>query len=132
MNRVFPFISVDNAEEAIELYIKAFDGKIKGEITRYGEFEPDKPYKDKIAHATIQIEQSHLFISDALDQPYVDDTRFTVNVELPSLETVKSSYDVMVVGAKKIYNAPIKLPWSELGYTLRDKYGVIWMVYYRK
>ena len=132
MSRVFPFISVDGAMQAIELYKKAFKAKIVGEITTYGEWAPEMADKDKIAHAALSIFESPIFIGDAIDQPYKEQGRVTVNVEVPSLEEVRSSFEELKKDAMKIFYEPRDVGWSELGYCVRDKYGIIWMAYYRK
>ncbi len=69
MSRLFPFVSVDGAKDAIELYKKAFDAKVIGEMSTYGEFPNMEAYKDLIAHATLHIFDSPMYIQDAVDQP---------------------------------------------------------------
>ncbi|QMS85303.1 VOC family protein [Candidatus Xianfuyuplasma coldseepsis] len=132
MSRVFPFISVDGAKDAIELYKQAFNAEVVGEITTYEEFFPDHPDKDNIAHAALSIGGSPLFIGDAKDQPYKDQVRVTVNVELPTIESVQKSFSVLQKEAREVFYEPCDVGWSELGYSLRDQYGILWMVYYRK
>lgn len=132
MSRVFPFVSVDGAKDAIELYKNAFDAKIVGEITTYGEWAPEMADKDMIAHAALDIDGSPMFIGDAVDQPYKEQSRVTVNIEIPTLEKVKSSFAVLKKDAMKIFYEPKNVGWSELGYCVRDKYGIIWMAYYRE
>lgn len=131
MNRVFPFLSVDGAKAAIELYKQAFDARIVGDITTYEEFYPDDPDKNHIAHATLQIEGSPLFIGDAKDQPYKEQVRITVNVELSTKEKVQHSFNVLSKEAFHVYYEPCHVGWSDLGYSLRDKFGILWMVYER-
>lgn len=132
MNRIFPFISVDDAASAIDLYKEAFHASLIGEITYFSTFEPEASYKDKIAHAALKVEQSQFFIGDAVDQPYVGDTRFTVNVELPSKDKVIHAFNVLEKDAKEVFGGLEEQAWSELGFTLRDAFGVIWLVYFRK
>lgn len=131
MSRVFPFVSVDGAKEAIILYKEAFDASIVGEITTYEEFFPEDPDKDKIAHATLSIDGSPFFIGDAKDQPDKEQVRITVNVELSTIEKVQHSFDVLQQDARQVYYEPCDVGWSALGYSLRDQFGVLWMVYYR-
>jgi uncharacterized glyoxalase superfamily protein PhnB len=129
MTRVFPFIQVDDAMSALTFYGKAFGAKPVGDITYYKAFEPDSEYKDLIAHSALQFNEAMLFISDAIDQPRTNETRFTVNVELDNEDLIKNSFNVLSVNAEEIYYEPVNIGWSPLGYSLRDKFGVIWMVY---
>jgi uncharacterized glyoxalase superfamily protein PhnB len=131
MSRVFPFISVDGARDAIELYKQAFQATLLGDITTYGEFFPEEEGNENIAHAAILIEGSPMFINDAKDQPYKEQSRVTVNVELPSVEKVEHSFQELAKTAKEVFYPPQDVGWSESGYSLRDAFGIVWMVYYR-
>lgn len=132
MNRVFPFISVDNAADAIELYKRAFGAKEIGDRTFYREFYDDPTIKNKIAHVTLSIEDSPLFINDAYEQPNTDQSRFTVNVELSTNDKVVHAFHVLRETAQTIFYEPMNLGWSELGFSLKDAFGVLWMVYVRE
>jgi len=68
MNRIFPFILVDDAKKAIEVYIKAFHAALLGDITYYKEWDDQAPYPDKIVHAALRIEDSQMFIADATNE----------------------------------------------------------------
>lgn len=131
MNRVIPFLSVDGAKEAIQLYERAFDAKVVGDSTTYDAFFPDHPDKDKIAQVTLSIEQSPLFLCDAKDQPYKEQDRITISIEHATIEQVQTSFDVLQETAKEVFYPPTNLGWSDLGYSLRDEFGILWMVYVR-
>lgn len=132
MNRVFPFVGVDGAKEAIELYKEAFHAEVVGKITTYGDFAPAKADPELIAHCALKIFGSPLFIGDAVDQPYKEQSRVNVTVEIPTLDMVKSSFEVLQEEASNVFYKPRDVGWSELGYCVRDKYGIIWMAYYRE
>ena len=129
MSRVFPFISVDDAQAAISLYKQAFTVKEIGTPTYYSEFYDDPSIANKIAHMALSIEGSPLFINDAHEQPESDQSRFTVNVEVDSKDKVNKAFHTLKEDAKYIYYEPTDLGWSDLGFSLKDQFGVIWMVY---
>ena len=129
MSRVFPFISVDNARKAIDVYKQAFVTEEIGMPTYYKEFYDDPSIANKIAHMTLSIEGSPLFINDAHEQPDIEQSRFTVNVEVESKDKVDKAFRVLKKDAKHVYYEPTDLGWSDLGFSLKDQFGVIWMVY---
>lgn len=132
MNRVFPFILVDNAKEAIEVYMDAFQATLLGETTYHRDFDEHTDYPDKIAHAAIQIESSPLFIADAIKEKENGQERFTINIELSTKDAVLKAFDVLKKEATTIYYAPQDVGWSDLGFSLKDQFKVIFLVYYRK
>lgn len=129
MNRVFPYLFVNNANEAIKLYKKAFEAKLIGDITY---LESNDEVNKKISHATLAIEKSQFFIGEADLKDYDKNSRITVNVELSSESKVKQAFEVLEKKAKKIFYKPQYLPWSSLGFSLRCQFEIDWMIYYRK
>jgi len=129
MNRVFPYLFVNNSNEAIKLYKKAFDATLIGDITY---LESNDEANQKISHATLAIEKSQFFIGEADLIDYDKNSRITVNVELSSESKVKQAFEVLEKKAKKIYYKPQHLPWSSLGFSLRCQFEIDWMIYYRK
>lgn len=129
MSRVFPFISLDDAQSAISLYKQAFIVEEIGSPTYYSEFYDDPSIANKITHMALSIEGSPLFINDAHEQPDNEQSRFTVNVEVESKDKVDKAFRVLKKDAKNIYYEPTDLGWSDLGFSLKDQFGVIWMVY---
>lgn len=77
----------------------------------------------------LSIEGSPLFINDAHEQPESEQSRFTVNVEVDSKDKVNKAYRVLKENAIHIYYEPTDLGWSDFGFSLKDQFGVIWMVY---
>ena len=77
MNRVFPYLFVNNANEAIKLYKKAFNAILIGDITY---LESNDEANKKISHATLSIEKSQFFIGEADFIDYDKNSRITVNV----------------------------------------------------
>lgn len=129
MSRVFPFISVNNAREAIELYKQAFHLEEIGKPTFYSEFYKEPSIANKIAHMALSIEGCPLFINDAHEQPDSDQSRFTINVEVSTVDKVYQAFNALKESATNIYYEPTKLGWSDIGFSLKDQFGVIWMVY---
>lgn len=129
MNRVFPYLFVTNADEAIKLYKKAFDAILIGDITY---IESNEVANKKISHATLSIDKSQFFIGEADLIDYDKNSRITVNVELSSESKVKQAFEVLETKAKKIFYKPQHLPWSSLGFSLRCQFEIDWMIYYRK
>tara|TARA_B100001939_G_scaffold324912_1_gene317262 strand:- start:3041 stop:3430 length:390 start_codon:yes stop_codon:yes gene_type:complete len=129
MNRVFPYLFVNNANNAIKLYKKAFDAILIGDVTY---LESNGEANKKISHATLAIEKSQFFIGEADLIDYDKNSRITVNVELSSESKVKQAFEVLEKKAKKIYYKPQHLPWSSVGFSLRCQFEIDWMIYYRK
>ena len=129
MNRVFPYLFVNNSNEAIKLYKKAFDATLIGDITY---IESNDIVNKKISHATLSIEKSQFFIGEADFIEHDKNSRITVNVELSTKYKVKRAYEVLEKKAKKIYYKLQHLPWSSLGFSLRCQFEIDWMIYYRK
>ena len=131
MNRIFPFILVEDAKEAIDFYIKAFNAKLLGDITYYKEWDDQAQYPDKIVHAALRIEDSQMFIADAINEREDQQERFTVNIELSSKEAVLQAFEVLKENAIKLYYQPQDVGWSELGFSLKDQFKVLFLIYYR-
>ena len=129
MNRVFPYLFVNNANDAIKIYKKAFNAILIGDVTY---LESNDEVNKKISHATLAIEKSQFFIGEADLIDYDKNSRITVNVELSSESKVKQAFEVLETKAKKIFYKPQHLPWSSLGFSLRCQFEIDWMVYYRK
>ena len=131
MNRIFPFILVEDAKKAIEVYINAFHAALLGDITYYKEWDDQAPYPDKIVHAALRIEDSQMFIADAINEREDQQERFTVNIELSSKEAVLQAFEVLKENAIKLYYQPQDVGWSELGFSLKDQFNVLFLIYYR-
>lgn len=126
MQSIIPFIFVDNASEAIKLYEKAFHARVYG-MSYLHEYE-DVEDKTLIAQSTLIIYGDHLFIGDAYEQPNPISERSTIVIQVPTVEDVNRSFNVLKEGGH-VYYEPAKLPWSDLGYSLKDSFGVVWMIY---
>ena len=72
-----------------------------------------------------------MFIADAIDEREDQQERFTVNIELSSKEAVLQAFEVLKENAIKLYYQPQDVGWSELGFSLKDQFIVLFLVYYR-
>ena len=128
-----PYLSFEgNAEEALNFYADALDGKIKG-IMRYsdlpsGEDAPPIPdtYKDKILHATLGIGDEVLYLSDTFPgAPLTQGNMVDINIAPASEEELRRVFDKLVVGGK--VDMPVdKMFWGSIFGSLTDKYGIGW------
>ena len=126
MQSIIPFIFVDKASEAIKLYEKAFHATLY-DISYLHEYEEVED-TSLIAQSTLIIYGNHLFIGDAFQQPDPISDRSTIVIQVPSIDDVTHSFNILKEQGQ-VYYAPVELPWSKLGYSLKDAFGVVWMIY---
>lgn len=117
---ITPYIAVNNAAEAIELYKNALDATEDGRMMM--------PDSDKIMHACLQIGASKLFLCDENPEqgmPAPKDvssgTKFYVYVD-----DVDSQHQQAVVAGMTEISAPMDMFWGDRMSVLTDPYGHTW------
>ena len=118
-------------EEAINLYQKAFNGRI-GCLLRYS--DADKKDWDKeltseqekyIYHSELFIGEQRIMMADHIDLEFVKSTALSLTVTLDSKEEVIKVYDILKEGSETIY--PIhSTSYSSCIVVFIDKFGFRW------
>ena len=132
MGQLIPFITVDNATAAIAFYKDVFGATVRGEITMLDQVPGmDKSvYQDKIGHCTLQIQDSVIFINDALDDyPLTPGDRIQLVLDLGSEEELKTAFSKLAKAGKIVEDLQ-EVFWGALFGTVKDQFGVTWQLYY--
>jgi PhnB protein len=130
-----PYLSLKNAKEAIDFYIKTFNGKIL-EI-HYGDTMPgheNKPEsKNLIAHSELEILGAVLLVSDIVEDQYkvTMGNNIQIAIEFNSKEQQKQVYDSFIANESTIFMELKETTWGDVFAMLNDKYGAYWMLKYK-
>lgn len=120
-----------NCRDAIQLYEKAFRGKITCLIT-YGEAN-DPAYnpllkahqKDYIYHAELVLGQQRIIMSDLVDKEFQTCYSNFLTIMCDTKEEVQSAYETMKEGSQTIY--PLEATWySSCRVVFVDRFGIRW------
>jgi len=119
-----------DCEEALKTYEKAFGGKIT-EICRYSDM-PDTPDEQKnlVMHSTFVLGDGNIMCADYPYKTTPGDNAF-VMPPLKTVKDVKKAWGVLKEGAK-ITEDLAPCFFAEIYGTLRDKYGINWMLMIEK
>ena len=130
MSKLIPFITVDNALEAIKFYGYVFDAKLVGEITMLDQVPGmNKPeYAGKVGHSTLDIMGSNIFINDTLDE-FSLTPGDRIQLVLGTEGALKKAFDSLRKEGKVIQELH-EVFWGALFGTIKDKFGVTWQLYY--
>jgi PhnB protein len=115
---ITPYLTIDGAAKAIELYQKAFSAKLEGRM--------DCPKTGKVMHAVLTIGNAKLFVSDTFP-------------EMGCGEASKSSFYLYVEDADKTFkqatsagltskSEPQDMFWGDRTGTVTDAFGNNWTV----
>ncbi len=109
---------INNAEEAIALYTKAFDAELK-----YIEYTPEKT----VLHSEIEAYGQKIAIATAEDTP-VTGTVFQIDVKMKKEEDVRRAYEILKEDSK--VNVPIgPCFFSPCMVDFVDKFKVRWCLF---
>ena len=132
MGQIIPFITVDNAVEAVAFYEDVFGAKVQGEIT-WLENVPgmDKEvHVGKIGHCSMKIGESVIFIKDALEEyPLTPGDRIQMVLDLDSEEVLRTAFDKLKKEGKVVHEIQ-EVFWGASFAQVKDKYEVTWQIYY--
>ena len=130
--RIVPTLNFGgNCREAIQLYEKAFHGKINCLIT-YGEAD-DPAYhpllkehqKEYIYHSELLLDHQRIIMSDQVDIEFQTCYSNFLTVMCDTKEEVRQAYEVMKEGSRTIY--PMEAtPYSSCRVVFVDKFGIRW------
>ncbi|WP_126970444.1 SRPBCC domain-containing protein [Gynurincola endophyticus] len=131
-----------NTEEALQFYASVFNGKIIGELKRFGDIEAPAgtpPMTDSMKKLIIhgQVELWEGFIIMATDAPeemgfnVTSGNNMHINIEPLSREEAKRLFDALSAGGKVEH--PIgDMFWGAYYASFTDRYGVNWMIHYQQ
>lgn len=120
-----------NCHEAIQLYEKAFSGKITCLVT-YGEangpaFHPllKEDQKDYIYHSELVLNGQRIIMSDHVDIAFQTCYSNFLTIMYDTDEEVKRAYEIMKAGSKTIY--PLEATaYSSCRVVFVDRFGIRW------
>jgi PhnB protein len=121
------------SDEAIEYYGRIL-GAQAGSLMRYRESpEPPQPgclppgCEDKVMHATLKIGDTTIMLSDGSCTGDPQFQGFSLVLNLPDEDTVRSTYAALAEDGKVIM-PPAKTFWSPCFGMLSDRFGLGWML----
>lgn len=120
-----------NCREAIQLYARAFNGRISCLIT-YGEandpqYNPllEEHQKDYVYHAELVLGGQRIIMSDHVDIEFQTCYSNFLTIMYDTKEEVRRAYDVMRAGSRTIY--PLEAtPYSSCRVVFVDRFGIRW------
>ena len=120
-----------NCREAIQMYEKAFNGKISCMIT-YGEAN-DPAYipllkenqKEYIYHSELVLDNQRIIMSDHVDIEFQTCYSNFLTIMYDTKEEVQRAYEIMKEGSKTIYQLEAT-PYSSCRVVFIDKFGIRW------
>lgn len=129
---IIPFISVKNALSAIEYYKEVFNAEMNQEMTMLSSipgFE-GKEYEGKVGHSTLIIGGSTIFLNDLLEQyPRAVGENIQLVLDFETEDVLRTTFDLLA-SEGEIVEPLQEVHWGALFGTVKDKFGVIWQMYY--
>lgn len=117
-------------KQALELYKKAFDAKIKILLCNSDANSQDKGIEgeyqnDIVYHAEFYIGGQRLTATDSPDDPFPNTHPLSLLITFEKAEDVKKAYEIMADGATVIYPMQ-RTSYSSCFVSLVDKFGIRW------
>ena len=119
-------------EEAIEFYRSAL-GASAGMLMRFNA-SPEPPgmplppgWGEKVMHATIQVGQTTVLVSDGMSDGAAEFGGFSLSIELADADSATRAFNALAEGGQ--VRMPLeKTFWAPLFGMVVDRFGVSWMV----
>jgi len=118
-----------NAKEAIDTYLKIFEGKLLF-VQKYSDMPTDSNFQagdemaDKILHASIEIAGSTIMCSDGLkEEGKCNNTYISLSADAA---IVQKAWDALKQGGRVRYELSPTF-FAKLHGSLEDKFGINWM-----
>lgn len=117
--------------EAIQMYEKAFEGKITCLITYREADDPaympllNEVQKDYIYHAELVLGNQRIIMSDQIDIEFSVCYSNFLTIMYDTKEEVQRAYEIMKEGSKTIYKMEAA-PFSSCRVVFIDKFGIRW------
>ena len=118
-----------NCREAIQMYEKAFGGKIACMIT-YGEandpaFVFDECQRDYIYHSELVLDHQRIILSDNVDIEFQACCSNFLTIIYDTKEEVQKAYEIMKEGSTTIYQLEAT-SYSSCRVVFVDRFGIRW------
>lgn len=117
--------------DAIQMYEKAFEGKITCLITYREADDPaympllSEEQKDYIYHAELVLGNQRIIMSDHVDIEFTVCYSNFLTIMYDTKEEVQKAYEIMKEGSKTIYEIEAT-PYSSCRVVFVDKFGIRW------
>ncbi|WP_040206043.1 VOC family protein [Neobacillus jeddahensis] len=133
--RLIPYLVMDgNANEAIKFYEKALDAQVLfnqsfGEMPENPEFPLPAEAKDLVSHATLQIGETALMLSDTFPgQPHQSGNQVTICISTNDPDQARKFYDALQ------QDGQVQMPLQETFFSpaygsVTDKFGVTFQIF---
>lgn len=134
MDSISPYLFFPgNCEEAINFYMKAFNGEIAG-LQRFGDasMPVDDDYKQKVMHAELKIGANSIMFSDgAPHKAITKGDNVHLNISFDNETNLRLTWGKLAEGGN-IHMDLQDTFWGAIFGQLEDKYGIRWMLNYQK
>ena len=120
-----------NCRDAIQMYAKAFEGKINCLITYREANDPaympllNEDQKDYIYHAELMLDNQRIIMSDQVDIELTVCYSNFLTIIYDTKEEVQRAYETMKEGSKTIYQMEATA-YSSCRVVFVDKFGIRW------
>lgn len=120
-----------NCREAIQMYEKAFDGRITCLLTYREADDPAynpllrEEQRDYIYHGELQIGDKRIIMSDHVDMEFTTCYTNFLTIMFDTKEEVENAYEIMKEGSKTIYKMEAT-QYSACRVVFVDKFGIRW------
>ncbi len=129
MEAIIPYLNFNgNAQEALDFYSKALNGKVTQSQTFGGaNMAKDESMKDKILHAVFEAGALKFMVSDCPPGVSVKDGDVvSLSLNFTDPETIETTFAALAEGGKITMPMQDTFWGARFGMT-KDKYGVHWM-----
>lgn len=130
MSKLIPFVTVENALEAIEFYKDVFGASVNGDITMLENVPGMEKHKGKVGHCSLLVKDTVIFVNDYLEEyPLAPGDRIQLVLELENEEELRNAFSKL---AKKgqVTQELHEVFWGALFGGVKDEFGVTWQIYY--
>ena len=130
MEAITPYLNFNgNAQEALNFYTKAFEGKITQSQTFGGAgMAEDESMKDKILHAVLEAGQLKFMVSDCPPGVSVKEgDQVSLSLNFNEVEVMERTFVALADGGNITMPLQDTFWGARFGMT-KDKFGVHWMV----
>ncbi|MFC0212182.1 VOC family protein [Paenibacillus chartarius] len=133
--KLIPYLVMNgNAKQAIDFYVSTLDARLLasqsfGDQPANPEYPIPEEMKDRIMHATLQIGESVLMLSDTFaGQPHQIGTQVTICISLSDADRAKKIFEALQAGGQ--VTMPLQETFFSPAYGLLvDKFGVTFQIY---
>lgn len=119
----------DSTRQAMEFYHSIFGGKLSTSTFKEYGASPDPSEDNKIMHAQLEADNGIVFMAaDTLNSwPYSQGTDMHMSLSGDNEAELRGYFDKLAAGGT-VEQPLVPAPWGDTFGSLRDKYGVKWLV----